>query len=308
MIYAIPTLDEFRSANGLTDSLTAIQMDRVWAQYDEMVWKRVQDLRTDPDLPVGVKSLNHYLAQWVIEDHLGAAWLEKHILQPHKSELARDYLNFEAHQLYKALSIHRVHELARRLYQMQSFDWFDRVRKSMRTRNLSGASFELDVLWSLQIASTNVCARKEVGVHGEDFDFSAWMEEEYVPVEAKAKEDRTSWSEKTIVNTVKGAARQLPKGRTGLLFIRIPTSWAVLDFDKEYRAALTEGVRQTSRVGAIISVLDKPYLLPGNSANVIRNFHYFRSSKCPRHIWDFCMRFREFRKAEFLLMAPRLPF
>src|SRR4051794_25589307 len=98
MIYAIPTLDEFRSANGLIGTLTTVQMDRVWAQYDEMVWKRVQDLRTDPDLPVSVKSLNHYLAQWVIEDHLGAAWLEEHILQPHKSELAKDYLNFEEHQ------------------------------------------------------------------------------------------------------------------------------------------------------------------------------------------------------------------
>ena len=250
---AIPTLHAFRLANGTTSELTTSEMDAVWAAYDEFVWRRVQELRSSPDLPVGVKALTHFLAESVIEDHLGAAWLRKHIIEPHRSDLAKDYLNLQGHLPYKALSLYRVQELARRLYQLQSFDWFDQVREAVRTRELSGASFELDVLWLLQIAAFDVQARKEIGVHGADFDFSAWTNGENIPIEAKAKEDRTPWSKRTVVNTVKAAARQLPKGRTGLLFIRIPTAWIGSQLEAEYTDALAEGVRQTSRVGAIIT-------------------------------------------------------
>jgi hypothetical protein len=134
------------------------------------------------------------------------------------------------------------------------------------------------------------------------------MKGEYVPVEAKAKGDRTPWSKGTVVNTVKAAARQLPKGRTGLLLIRVPSAWIGPRLEAEYSEALAEGVRQTSRVGAIISVLDKVHLLAGNSANVARHFDYFASHNCPDHIWDFCMRFRQYWDAGLTQMAPAPPF
>src|SRR6202022_1598430 len=63
------------------------------------------------------------------------------------SDQARNYLHFDGPPDIRLLSAHRVHELARRLYQLQSFPWFDRVVANIRTRDLSGAGFELDVLY-----------------------------------------------------------------------------------------------------------------------------------------------------------------
>ena len=67
---------------------------------------------------------------------------------------------------------HRTRELARRLYQLQSFPWFDRLLAKVRRDRLSGASFELDVVWVLQILAQRVRARETQNRLGSDFDVS----------------------------------------------------------------------------------------------------------------------------------------
>lgn len=150
----IPTFRDFLANEGLNvRSLTIEQTDVMWSVYDQLVWKRVQELRNSPDLPASLGALNQLLAEEMIADHLGTEWVGKNIVDPRWSDQAKKYLALGDHQLLKALSLHRVQELARRLYQLQSFPWFDTVLDGVRTRELSGAAFELDVLWALQIAS-----------------------------------------------------------------------------------------------------------------------------------------------------------
>ena len=178
----------------------------------------------------------------------------------------------------------------------------------VRTRELSGAAFELDILWALQIASPYVEARRESGVKGSDYDAFALMGEHLVPVEAKAKDDTTPWSAKTVIKTVKRAAEQLPRGDVGLLFLRVPTAWIGPSLEEHFADALDEGTRQTTRVGAIISAIDKPHLNTETTASVSRHFHYFATPKCPEHIWSFCMRLRQLWDAGLTQMAPEPPF
>ena len=211
-------------------------------------------------------------------------------------------------KLLKALSLHRIQEMARRLHQLQSFSWFDAVLKGIRTRELSGAAFELDVLWTLQIASPFVQTEMEVGKKGSDYDAFALMDDKVVPVKAKAKDDRTPWSPKTVINTIKGAARQLPKGDTGLLFFRMPFLWVGPHLEDVYADVLAEATRQTSRIGAIVTVIDKPHLKDQRFASVSRHFHVFATEACPEHIFSFCMRLRQFHQAGLTHMAPEAPF
>ncbi|MET7951986.1 hypothetical protein [Micromonospora sp. NPDC005324] len=198
--------------------------------------------------------------------------------------------------------------MARRLHQLQSFPWFDSVLNGVRTRELSGAAFELDMLWTLQIASPYVQTEIEVGIKGRDYDANALMDDKVVPVEAKAKDDRTPWSPKTVINTVKGAAKQLPKGDTGLLFFRVPFLWVGPHLEEIYTDVLGKATRQTSRIGAIVTVIDKPHLKDERFASVSRHFHLFATEECPDHIFSFCMRLKQFHEAEWTHMAPEAPF
>ncbi|MHA4945693.1 hypothetical protein ACX27O_00075 [Micromonospora sp. SD19] len=305
----IPTFKEFMSGAGIDPStLTDAEFEGCWAHYDEAVWRIVGGARQLPDLPISVGALNQLLAEDVIADHLGVKWVEQNIINSSLSDQARNYVGLDGPKLLKVLALHRVQELARRLYQLQSFSWFDSVLDGVRTRELSGAAFELDVLWILQIASPYVQTRKEVGVKGSDYDAFALMERKLVPVEAKAKDDRTPWSPKTVINTVKGAARQIPKNDTGLLFFRIPTAWVGPELEEAYADVLAEATRQTSRIGAIVTVIDKPYLKGEKFASVSRHLHFFATGMCPDHIWSFCNRLRTLHDSGMTQMAPDPPF
>jgi hypothetical protein len=127
------------------------------------------------------------------------------------------------------LAAQRVHDLARRLYQLQSFPWFGDLVHRVRTRDLSGAGFELDVAFVLHHLVAEVTPNEEAGQKGEDYDIHLQVYGRDVPVEAKAKDDDTPYTEKTVINTVKGAETQLPKGSKGIVFVRIPSEWIGTD-------------------------------------------------------------------------------
>jgi hypothetical protein len=78
--------------------------------------------------------------------------------------------------------------------------------------------------------------------------------------------------------------------------------------EENFVDALTEGTRQTSRIGAIISVIDKPHLSTETTGSVSRHFHYFSIPECPEHIWSFCMSFKQLWDAGWTQMAPEPPF
>jgi hypothetical protein len=164
------------------------------------------------------------------------------------------------HPRIRMKASHRTCELARRLYQLQSFLWFDQLLAKVRRDRLSGASFEPDVVWVLQILAQRVSARETQNRLGSDFDISADIGDLTIPVEVKAKDDTTPYSSSTIIQTVRQAARQLLRGECGILFIRVPSAWIGGRLEAEYGDALIEGSRQTSRIGVVITAIDKPHI------------------------------------------------
>jgi len=178
----------------------------------------------------------------------------------------------------------------------------------LRTETLSGVGFELDVLWLLHLASADIQARPEVSARGSDFDFSAIILDRRIPVEVKAKDDSTPFTPRTVTKTLKGAARQMPKGEQGVIFIRIPFSWVNKAIEDEYSEAVAEGVRQTTRVGAVITAIDKPHYTDERLGNVTRHFDYFRHDACAESIWTFAMMLKQAWDADWTIMAPPSPF
>ncbi|MGB3762209.1 MAG: hypothetical protein WA966_03230 [Ornithinimicrobium sp.] len=285
------------------DSVTNAAMDTLWARYDDHVYRLARAARA---VAQDANAWTEAVCVEVLTSFMGAAWVEDRIANFETCDLSKDYLDLGSHVSQVALRRYRVRELARRLYEFQSFEWFPTVVKGLGTRDIGPVAFELDALSLLMVASPVVGTRAEVSEKGKDFDGFALMRDVMVPVEVKAKSDMTPWTPNTVRNTVKGAARQLPKNEVGLLFVRIPYAWVGLQLEEEFSEALMEGTRQTTRLGAIIAVIDKPSLTNGDPVN--RVLDYFREPGCPDHIWDFCMRLRQFWDANLTHAAPRAPF
>jgi hypothetical protein len=209
----------------------------------------------------------------------------------------------------RLLSAHRVHELARRLYQLQSFAWFDQVVGNVRTRNLSGAGFELDVLLVLHLLVGKVTPNSGIGRKGQDYDIQLRVRGLEIPTEVKAKDDDTEFSSKTIINTIKNAASQLPKEEKGIVFLRIPSSWVGPELEDKYADALAEATRQTSRVGSVITAVDKMHLnAAGTSGHVTRHYFFFRHAACPEAFWDACLHLKDLLDRDWTYFAPSPPF
>ena len=300
----LPTFSAFR--NGPVGTALATEpFDAQWAVYDAAMHERVDKMRSDPDLPVSAGQLMHYLALDVIESHLGSVWLDSHVGR----EAADNYLVPPSAGVQRLLVLNRIHALGRRLYEFQSYDWFGDALIRLRTRDLSGASFELDTIWLLMMAVSPVHVRVETGRKGEDYDLVAFIEGERVPVEMKTKEDETPFSPATVTNTVRKAAKQFPKGSQGVLFMRLPFAWVGPRLEEEYNEALSEGVRNTSRVGAVMSVIDKPHLgANGRTGQVTRHLIPFAAPDCHEATWQFLLNMRSFNEAGLHGMAPGAPF
>lgn len=115
--------------------------------------------------------------------------------------------------------------------------------------------------------------------------------------------------QKTIINTVKGAANQLPKGDKGFVFLRIPSFWVGPQLEDEFAGALAEATRQTSRVAAVITAIDKMHLnADATAGHVTRHHHFFRQHECPDAFWDACLHLKDLLDRELTHFAPSPPF
>jgi hypothetical protein len=200
--------------HGLPEAPDLSEYDRVtvaWLQYHQAVAHRVDEMRKDPVAGENVRALFDVLSEDIIDSHLGHGWFAEHVNGSASSDQTRNYLRFDGPPAVRLLPAQRVHDLARRLYELQSFPWFDDAVRRVRTRDLSGAGFELDVAFLLHHLVAGVTPKEEAGKKGEDYDIHLQVFGLDVPVEAKAKDDDTPYNEKTVINTVKGAASQLPQ-------------------------------------------------------------------------------------------------
>jgi hypothetical protein len=308
----LPTFADFLDTHGLPDAPDLdedTQVTIAWLHYDQAVYDRIEEIKADPKRPGSYSLLLAVLAEEIITSHLGADWFAAHIDGRATSDQARDYLPEVGPAERRLLSTHRIHELARRLYQLQSFEWFEHVLRSLRTRDLSGAGFELDVLWVLHVLPSSVAPRAEIGRKGEDYDAVVRFGGLTIPIEVKAKADDTELSQRTVVRTVRGAARQLPKGQKGIVLLRIPNAWVGRQLEEQYNDWLREATRQTSRVGAVVTAIDKPHLNEaGTQGHVDRHYDFFCHPDCPDELWKYCLWLKVSLDLDRTHLAPMPPF
>ncbi|MEU5447317.1 hypothetical protein [Streptomyces californicus] len=201
----IPTFAAWAAANqaeGFPDEATA------WAVYSDRMYRGMQALFAHPEIAENRQeaAVAEIAAVAFLESILGAVWVrERFPLADHREELGPWVQQARQRQ-----------ELARRVFEFQSEPWFDDFIAYTKTNEVASAIFEADVLQTLMCMPADIARVTESGVKGQDFDILLNLAHVGdVPVEVKYKRDDTAFSEATVRNTVKGAAKQLPRGRAG---------------------------------------------------------------------------------------------
>lgn len=254
----------------------------------------------------------------VIGQHLGRAWVMANA-QFHADEKPGNgakYLRRDAPLDITTAAQHylRLHELASRLFEFSDEDFYERMCANLSRRDLEGAAFEADVVRMLvSMPRLLIDLRGERNVKGDDYDIDVWFR---VPdlkwsIEVKTKQDEGPYSKNGLLNTIRGARRQLPVGGTGSIFLKLPHAWAT---DARYQAEAAEVFESffgsTSRVQAVVTVWDVFTHDPENE----KSWDWeparcvFRSSKIDRMLDELLDHYERLWGQRVDLAAPTAPF
>lgn len=274
----IPTFAEFQADPRNLPSLGGLDAITQWVAYDAAVYARVQDILADPWAQGRQGAITDILADDVLTSIFGEDWVKRHFDIP-------DRVALHEVAVRRVQPVQRLRELARRLYEFQSYPWFEHYVAHVRANgDVASSLFEGDVLRTLMRLGARVERTVESGVKGMDFDitatFAGW--DKPIPVEAKAKGEDTAYSANTVSNTLRKAAEQMPRGSAGWVFLRIPAAWVGPRLEEGYGEAVFEGVRRTSRIAAVFTAIDTIRLRSDRrSASVDRVWQYFPCPNAP---------------------------
>ncbi|MBT2533948.1 hypothetical protein J7E83_17815 [Arthrobacter sp. ISL-48] len=302
----LPTYENFVSEYAAAKPTTQIPPEAAWAMYEGEILRITREMQADGT--VSRAALREVLAHESVRTHMGQDWYEANIRSIGPASRGYLYPDTEG-TAARLISRHRVQQLGMRLHQLQAHPWFDRFLSHMSTSQLSGSAFEADILTALMAMPGQVVRTEEAGKRGQDFDISVNMGTRRIPVEVKTKDDDTPFSERTVVKTVKKASSQLPVGEQAVLFLRIPAAWIGPGLDEPYTDALFDATRQSSKIAAVITVVDKTHIHEGTSrGRVHRHYQPFKSPNGAEDLWKFALTLTQFLELDLTLLAPRLPF
>lgn len=201
--------------------------------------------------------------KYVIGDHLGASWVAANaeFHAPEKPGKGAKYLRRDSDPEIATLAQHylRLGELARRLFEFAAEDFYELLCANLSRRDLEGAAFEADVVRTLLGLPMLIDLREERNVIGDDYDIDVWLRLPNTKwsIEVKTKHDAGPYTRTGLLNTIRGARKQLPAGGLGTIFLKLPQAWATdPDYQGEVVKVFDSFFRNTSRVHAVVTVWD----------------------------------------------------
>ncbi|WP_405196327.1 hypothetical protein [Streptomyces anulatus] len=298
----IPTFNDFLATDWARLHPGDTNADAQWAVYDQAVYERVQMMLTDPALQCSEGAATDILAEDLLETFFDSEWVTKRFALADTRGLG---------DLRWLLPAHRRRELARRVYEFQSFPWFQHFIDHTRTNEVPSALFEGDVLSALMHLPATVTRNQTTGVRGQDFDVLVehFGEQPRIPVEVKNKDDDAEFTDTAVRRILKKAATQLPGGEIGWVFLRIPSAWVGSRLEDEYDVMLHDAVRQTSKIGAVFTAIDKGHVdSERKTVSVNRVWHYFPRCDAPEPLWEASRNLYRLLEQGMDFLAPRAPF
>jgi hypothetical protein len=167
----------------------------------------------------------------------------------------------------------RVTSLATTLYNLQAVPGIAHRIRQLKDSDLETALGELQCALSLIDPSLQFQFIVPISRKGADYEAEfVTPSGQSICCEIKTKKEGTELSQSTIWSTLEKARKQLPNGKPGVIFVRIPESW--MDSSQvgtTIEAAIAKITRQSDRVVAIVIASEK-WAVVGHQSTVLYTF------------------------------------
>ncbi len=150
----------------------------------------------------------------------------------------------------------RVIIIGETLFLMRSAPGFSEFCRRLSGRDVRSTYFEIYVARMFIEGGYEVCARPEVGVRGEDYDFQASREGQTVNVEVTALTP-DQFSPQNVENALHHKRKQLPDTEPSIIFCVLPESWSETPMGAPLGKLTKKFFGNTRRVSAVVYVIEK---------------------------------------------------
>jgi hypothetical protein len=191
----------------------------------------------------------HSTSVMTLSVFLGKEWVEKNIF----SERIK-FLSAVNNNRRSILITERIIELAEMLFNLQYETGFFSVLERLKTAEIEATFAELEVARLLRQYKVKFDFNIPANKAKEDFDYNLYLNGTHVAADAKCKLETSEISAKGILGRLKKTQNeQLPKGKPGIIFLRLPENWPL---DKEtvemIKSTIQTFFRSTTRVIAVV--------------------------------------------------------
>ncbi len=170
----------------------------------------------------------------------------------------------------------RVVMLGELAFNLQSIDGFKERLKLMDKLDLESALGEMECTSLVAASEMQFRFVTPAGTKGEDYEGEVTTRNNRVLCcEMKAKSEATSFDGRTLYNTLESARKQLPKGKPGMVFVKIPEEWLKQDAIRSAVESAVEKVfRQSQRLVAVVLLWEEWEHLVGPHL-VVAKYRYY---------------------------------
>ncbi|MDB5305460.1 MAG: hypothetical protein JWM97_3009 [Phycisphaerales bacterium] len=208
----------------------------------------------------------YLLSGEIVRNFLGRSWIEQYIKG---ASLPADFYFHDSASANLDVHMRRAIDLGEMLFNLQSIKNFDQCIIQLKGGQMEPAFAELEVGKILKIYNVKFCFVKPTGVTGSDYDLKVFFPDgRHVFADTKCKLQSTELSAETVRGSLETARKQLPKGKLGMVFLKLPQAWFAEDSLAIVGDAVEKSLQKTTR---IVSVKVYGTLIGDEGSNVVQH-------------------------------------
>lgn len=210
------------------------------------------------------------LATEVLINLLGKDWVANNIFGNRPLD---DFLRAKAkssEDRYKMVD--RIVEVSEMLFNFQDISGIENVIEKIKKDKVEPYVAELQSAKLLYSNKTPFFFNNPSNQKGLDYDLIITVKDLEIPCEIECKIENRNFSENTIRETLRHAKNQLPKGKSSVIFVKLPEKWSFQeDIQDKLSNVLNDFFRQTTRINSVIYFWEEwTYLKTGQAFRAIR--------------------------------------
>jgi hypothetical protein len=232
-----------------------------------------------PEVKADPNRLTITMVITVIRHFFGKQWCEDHIIQDGQHSRPLGFLRldftpgFEGEQ-----KTSRVIDFAETLFNLQHVEGFDDRVDQMRAGHVEATFAEFDFARFLYIHDIAFKFVKPTSVRGNDYDFDIeYGDGRQACADAKCRLEGTEVRAATVRNTLSKARANKPRGKPGIIFVKVPQAWLELDHVRQgLHSVVQRFLHNTQRIVSVVVYATAMMELADQKKMLMRHrFHEF---------------------------------